>query len=71
MHFNVYRDCDKRLRLRKVVVELWEGEDFKAQLVDRRRMFAGPFFFDRLVKKMERMLKFADKVAAAKKLVIP
>jgi len=71
MHFKIYRDCDKRLRLRKVVVELWSGEDLKAELVDRRRMFAGPWFFNRLVNKMERMLRLADKMAAAKKAVIP
>lgn len=52
MHFKTYRDGDARLRLRKVVVELY-GAD--GELVDRRRMFAGLLFAFRLKLKQRRM----------------
>ncbi len=51
--FLVYRDGDARLRLRKVVIELYHD----GRLVDRRRMFAAFKFAVRLKKKQDRMLK--------------
>lgn len=59
MKFHVYRDCDARLRLRKVVVELHNEHGC---LIDRRRMFAGPFFALRLNFKKQCMLKLAAKM---------
>lgn len=62
MYFGVHRDCDT-LRLRKVVlclsIHTEHGEEI---LVDRRRMFAGPFFAGRLARKKARMLKLAAKM---------
>lgn len=58
--FLVYRDCDT-LRLRKVVIELTHNE----RLVDRRRMFAWPFFAGRLKRKQKRMLRLGAKMLAA------
>jgi hypothetical protein len=66
MKFHVYRDCDQRFRIRKVVVELWAGDE----LINRRRMFAGPFFYVRLLKKMKKMKHFASMVAAASQKVV-
>lgn len=57
MKFNVYRDSDT-LRLRKMVVELWDGD----KLLDRRRMFGmfgTKFMARRLLRKCRRMLRFA------------
>ena len=48
--FSVYRDCDT-LRLRKWVIEL----RVLGELVDRRRMFGGPFFTKRLKWKLKLM----------------
>ncbi len=47
----VYRDCDERFRLRKVVVSLRQG----SMLVDRTRMFAGPLFKWRLSRRIRKM----------------
>ncbi len=52
MTFKIYRDCDARLRLRKVVVELHHAD---GSLLDRRRMFAGLLFAMRLKMKQRRM----------------
>jgi hypothetical protein len=52
MTIKVYRDCDARLRLRKVVVELY-GQNGK--LLDRTRMFAGPLLTPRLARRVARM----------------
>jgi hypothetical protein len=65
MKFHIYRDCDQRFRVRKVVVELWNGE----ALVDRRRMFAGPLFALRLKLKMKKMKHFASVLLASQKVV--
>jgi len=62
MKFNVYRDCDT-LRLRKVVIELWQGD----KLLDRRRMFGLlglPMFARRLARKKARMLRLAALMVA-------
>lgn len=50
--WNIYRDSDS-LRLRKLVVELWDG----GELMDRRRMFAFPLFnlANRIARKKLRM----------------
>jgi len=66
-NFIIVRNCDERFRIRKVVVELYSSSGL---LIDRRRMFAGPFFYVRLVKKMKKMKHFASMVAAALKKVI-
>ena len=56
MLWNIYRNGDS-LRLRKLVVELWDG----AELVDRRRMFSFPLWTlpARLERKKARMLRLA------------
>lgn len=61
LSFTVCRDGDFRFRLRKVVVELYVGED----LLDRTRMFAGPFFKRRLAKRKCRMFKRGNIMLAA------
>lgn len=38
MQFKAYRDCDQRLRLRKLVIELYDSE---GNLLDRTRLFGG------------------------------
>lgn len=59
MTFKVYRDCDTpRLRLRKVVLELYGDNG----LLDRRRMFMFPFFAKRLKRKKARMVRLAYKM---------
>ena len=63
-NFIVVRNCDDRFRIRKVVVELYSSSGL---LIDRRRMFAGPFFYVRLLKKMKKMKHFASMVAYASK----
>lgn len=66
-NFIVVRNGDDSVfRIRKVDVQLY----CDGLLVDRRRMFAGPFFYVRLLKKMEKMKHFASMVAAALKKVV-
>ena len=62
MKFFAHRDCDDRLRLRKVSLMVCDDE---GNLLDRRRMFAGLFFDKRLARRKAAMLKFAAKLAAA------
>lgn len=52
--WNIYRDGNG-LRLRKLVIELWDG----GELMDRRRMFAFPFFnlAQRIARKKNRMMR--------------
>lgn len=57
---------DSVFRIRKVDVQLYCNN----LLVDRRRMFAGPFFYVRLLKKMKKMKHFASMVAAALQKVV-
>ena len=66
-NFIIVRNCDERFRIRKVVVELYSSSGL---LIDRCRMFAGPFFYVRLVKKMQKMKHFASMVAAASQKVV-
>lgn len=63
MEVKVYRDCDKRLRLRKVVVETWFGE----QMLDRCRLFAGLGFARRLARKIARSKRRAEIMLTAMK----
>jgi hypothetical protein len=65
-NFIVVRNSDERFRIRKVVVQLY----CDGLLIDRRRMFAGPFFYVRLLKKMKKMKHFASMVAAASQKVV-
>lgn len=57
MRAYVYRDCDARLRLRKVVVEIYDdGANADEHLPrDRTRMFAWPFLARRLARRVARM----------------
>lgn len=55
MFFEVYRDCDQRFRLRKVVVTLWGKRGEEPAVVDRTRMFAGPLFTWRLARRLAKM----------------
>jgi hypothetical protein len=57
MDWRIYRNCDT-LRLRKLVIELYHHD---GRLIDRRRMFAFPFFnlSRRLTRKMNRMVRLA------------
>lgn len=66
MIWKIYRDVDAMFRLRKVVVELHKDQ---YGLVDRRRMFAGPLFALRLKIKQRRMMRLAEKMLAACKVV--
>lgn len=63
--YRIYRDCDALMgclpRLRKVVVELYEGD----RLRDRVRLFAGPLFRWRLANKKRRMERRAAIMKAA------
>ncbi len=61
MTFKIYHDCDARFRLRKVVVECYAPTGC---LLDRRRMFAGPFFMLRLNIKMHMMTRLGKKMWA-------
>ena len=60
MKVKVYRNVDT-LRLRKWVVELWDGND----MLDRRRLFGGLFFAKRLARKVKRMKVMYAKAATA------
>jgi len=56
MKFKIYRDCDARLRLRKIVIEL---RDADGELLDRTRMFAGPGLKRRIKMRCKRMVRRA------------
>ena len=55
--FTVFRDENERFRLRK-----WRVELNGLQMVDKRRMFGGPFFKLRLRLKMKLMLKRREQI---------
>ena len=55
MNFHVYRDCDQRFRLRKIVIELTDDEGV---LINRTRMFSSLFLCmlkRRLARRIRRM----------------
>jgi hypothetical protein len=61
--FKVYRDCDV-WRLRKVVIQI--HHPCMAPLpIDRTRMFQGPFFVQRLSRRMRKMAERARVFAMA------
>jgi hypothetical protein len=66
-NWKIYRDCDT-LRLRKIVVELYES----GELIHRSRMFYNwlfPCLFPiRLARRQRWMLKVAEKFLAAEKI---